>query len=435
MSEKPADKHAAEKLIYGFHPVLARLRQDPSGIFEIYLDLTRRDARARDLVHQARDNGVKLAQVEADRLDRLVGKAAKHQGVVARVKPVALTHSLDEVLENIQGPPLLVILDGVTDPHNLGAIMRSADAFGAHAVIAPKDNAVGINATVEKVASGAAETVPYIMVTNLARTIEDLKEHNIWVIAADMDGDQPLSGIDAKTGIAWVLGAEGAGIRRLVKQSCDQVARIPIGGTVESLNVSVSAALIPFLEHDDANRALMGSNMQRQAVPLLITDPPIVSTGMEKPVAQNSGMVVRAERAGVVTYVDAERILIDNADEYVFRKFQGLNERTCLNQKPIVKKGKQVSTAEVQLGSDTEVGLVAPQDLDVTVPAGTTPGMQAKVVYDGPIKAPISAGQHVADLVITTPDSGEQRLPLVAATDVPAAGFFGRAWAGLKSLL
>ena len=103
--------------------------------------------------------------------------------------------------------------------------------------------------------------------------------------------------------------------------------------------------------------------------------------------------------------------------------------------KPIVKKGKQVSTAEVQLGSDTEVGLVAPQDLDVTVPAGTTPGMQAKVVYDGPIKAPIAAGQHVADLVITTPDSGEQRLPLVAATDVPAAGFFGRAWAGLKSLL
>jgi 23S rRNA (guanosine2251-2'-O)-methyltransferase len=243
MSDKPADRHAAEKLIYGFHPVLARLRQDPKGIFEIYLDLTRRDARARDLVHQARDHGVKLAQVEADRLDRLVGKSAKHQGVVARVKPVALTHSLDEVLENIKGPPLLVILDGVTDPHNLGAILRSADAFGVHAVIAPKDNAVGINATVEKVASGAAETVPYLMVTNLARTIEDLKEHNIWVIAADMDGEQPLSGIDAKTGIAWVLGAEGAGIRRLVKQSCDQVARIPIGGTVESLNVSVSAAL------------------------------------------------------------------------------------------------------------------------------------------------------------------------------------------------
>jgi 23S rRNA (guanosine2251-2'-O)-methyltransferase len=248
MSEKSADKygtekHGAEKLIYGFHAVLARLRQDPSGVLEIYLDLTRRDARARDLVKQAKDNKVGLAQVEADRLNRLVGKNANHQGVVARVKPVALTHSLDEVLESIKGPPLLLILDGITDPHNLGAIMRSADAFGVHAVIAPKDNAVGINATVEKVASGAADTVPYIMVTNLSRTIEELKEHNIWVIATDMDGEQPLSKIDAKTGIAWVLGAEGAGIRRLVKQNCDQVARIPIGGTVESLNVSVSAAL------------------------------------------------------------------------------------------------------------------------------------------------------------------------------------------------
>lgn len=233
----------SEKLIYGFHAVLARLRHDPAGVLEIYLDLTRRDARARDLVAHAAHHHVKIAKVEADRLSRLVGTSVKHQGVVARVKPVALTQSLDDVLENIQGLPLLMLLDGVTDPHNLGAILRSADAFGVHAVIAPKDNAVGINATVEKVASGAADTVPYIMVTNLARTIEDIKEHNIWVIAADMDGDQPLSRIDAKVGIAWVLGAEGSGIRRLVKQACDQIARIPIHGTVESLNVSVSAAL------------------------------------------------------------------------------------------------------------------------------------------------------------------------------------------------
>lgn len=238
MSEK-----AAEKLIYGFHSVLARLRHDPAGILEIYLDVTRRDARARDLVHQAKAAGVRLAQVEADRLERLVGKAARHQGVVARVRPVALSHSLDDILDNVAGAPLLILLDGVTDPHNLGAILRSADAFGAHAVVAPKDNAVGLNATVEKVACGAAETVPYLMVTNLARTIEDLQERNIWVIAADMDGDTPLSGIDCKSGIAWVLGAEGSGIRRLVRQRCDQVARIPIGGTVESLNVSVSAAL------------------------------------------------------------------------------------------------------------------------------------------------------------------------------------------------
>lgn len=233
----------SEKLIYGFHAVLARLRHDPAGVLEIYLDITRRDARARDLAAHAAQQHIKLARVEVDRLGRLVGSAAKHQGVVARVKPVALTHSLDEILDRLSGPPLLLLLDGVTDPHNLGAILRSADAFGVHAVVAPKDNAAGINATVEKVASGAADTVPYIMVTNLARTIAEIKERNIWVIATDMDGDQPLSKVDAKVGIAWVLGAEGSGIRRLVKQVCDQVARIPVGGTVESLNVSVSAAL------------------------------------------------------------------------------------------------------------------------------------------------------------------------------------------------
>jgi 23S rRNA (guanosine2251-2'-O)-methyltransferase len=233
----------SEKLIYGFHAVLARLRHDPAGVTEIFLDLTRRDARARDLQAQAGHSGVRLTLVEADRLARLVGKAVRHQGVVARVKPVVLSHSLDDILERRAGPPLLVVLDGITDPHNLGAILRSADAFGADAVIAPKDNAVGINATVEKVACGAAETVPYLMVTNLARTLAEMKEHDIWVIAADMAGNKPISDVDATLGVAWVLGAEGTGIRRLVKETCDDVARIPIGGTVESLNVSVSAAL------------------------------------------------------------------------------------------------------------------------------------------------------------------------------------------------
>lgn len=239
----PRPSKADEKLIYGFHAVHARLRHDAAGVLDIYLDLTRRDARARELVHAAEDAGVSLHQVEADRLERLVGKSARHQGVVARVRPVQLATSLDDILDAVAGPPLLLLLDGVTDPHNLGAILRSADAFGVHAVIAPKDNAVGVNATVEKVASGAADTVPYLMVTNLARTIEELKERNVWVIAADMDGESDLAGIDCKGGIAWVLGAEGAGIRRLVKQGCDQVARIPLAGTVESLNVSVSAAL------------------------------------------------------------------------------------------------------------------------------------------------------------------------------------------------
>ena len=238
MSEKPA-----EKLIYGFHAVLARLRQDPSGVLEIYLDLTRRDARARDLVKQAKDNKVGLAQVEADRLTRLVGKNANHQGVVARVKPIALTHSLDEVLENIKGPPLLLILDGITDPHNLGAIMRSADAFGVHAVIAPKDRAVGLNATVEKVACGAAETVPYITVTNLARTLRELKERDIWIVGADGEAETDMHSFKHAGALAWVLGAEGEGLRRLTKENCDQLVRIPMLGSVESLNVSVSAGV------------------------------------------------------------------------------------------------------------------------------------------------------------------------------------------------
>lgn len=238
MSERPP-----EKLIYGFHAVLARLRHDPGGVLEIYLDLTRRDARARDLVHQAKDCGVKLAQVEADRLGRLVGKAARHQGVVARVRPVALSHSLDEVLENVRGQPLLLLLDGVTDPHNLGACLRVADAAGAHAVIAPKDRACGLNATAIKVASGAADTVPYIVVTNLARTLRDLKERGIWTIGAAGEATKDVYAIEQKGATAWVLGAEGEGLRRLTRETCDELARIPMYGAVESLNVSVASGI------------------------------------------------------------------------------------------------------------------------------------------------------------------------------------------------
>jgi 23S rRNA (guanosine2251-2'-O)-methyltransferase len=135
------------------------------------------------------------------------------------------------------------VLDGVTDPHNLGAVLRSADAFGAHAVVAPKDRAVGLNSTVEKVASGAAETIPYLMVTNLARSLGELKEHGVWTVAMEAEAAKPLDRIDAKSGIAWVLGAEGAGIRQLTRKTCDESARIPIAGSVESLNVSVSAAI------------------------------------------------------------------------------------------------------------------------------------------------------------------------------------------------
>jgi 23S rRNA (guanosine2251-2'-O)-methyltransferase len=148
-------------------------------------------------------------------------------------------------LEAAQSPeaPLILVLDGVTDPHNLGACLRVADGAGAHAVIAPKDHAVGINATVAKVASGAAETVPYLMVTNLARTLGELKERNIWIIGTSEDAEKTIHEIDLKGPVALVLGAEGPGMRQLTKKTCDELVRIPMLGAVESLNVSVASAV------------------------------------------------------------------------------------------------------------------------------------------------------------------------------------------------
>lgn len=231
-----------EKLIYGFHAIRSRLRAAPGSVLEIWVDQGRNDARMRDLMASIADSGIQVRMVDGSRLDKLVG-GARHQGVVAKVEPVAMPRTLDEVMNAIQGAPLIVVLDGVTDPHNLGAVLRSADAFGAHAVVAPKDKAVGLNATVEKVASGAAETVPYLMVTNLARALDELKDYNVWTVAMDADAQKPIGQIDAKSGVAWVLGAEGSGLRQLTRKTCDELARVPIGGTVESLNVSVTAAI------------------------------------------------------------------------------------------------------------------------------------------------------------------------------------------------
>jgi 23S rRNA (guanosine2251-2'-O)-methyltransferase len=232
----------SERLLYGFHPVLARLRQSPATVHEVLANSGRQDARMCDLVELAENAGVRVRLLPGEALNKLAGHA-RHQGVVARVEVVAMSHSLDDILDAATTPPLVLVLDGVTDPHNLGAILRSADAFGAHAVVAPKDRAAGLNATVEKVASGAAQLVPYLMVTNLSRTLGELKERNLWTVATVMETSTPLSAIDAKSGIAWVLGAEGSGLRRLTRETCDAAATIPMQGSVASLNVSVSAAL------------------------------------------------------------------------------------------------------------------------------------------------------------------------------------------------
>lgn len=230
------------KLIYGFHAVTARLRHDPEGVREIFCAAGRQDGRMRELIALASARGIKLTSLEAARLDGMTGHA-RHQGVVARVSAQQRLLTLDEVLENLTEPALLLVLDGVTDPHNLGAALRVADAAGAHAVIAPKDRACGLSATAIKVASGAAETVPYIVVTNLARSLRELKERGIWTIGAAGEAAQELYAIDQKGPTAWVLGAEGEGLRRLTRETCDELARIPMYGTVESLNVAVAAGI------------------------------------------------------------------------------------------------------------------------------------------------------------------------------------------------
>ena len=241
------------KTLFGFHAVGVRVKTAPKSIIEIYVDPARRDARMRQFVERVQEVGVRLLEADGVRLARLAGSHG-HQGVVARVHPLTQVHSLDELLENLEASnaetapaqrqqPLILVLDGVTDPHNLGACLRVADGAGVHAVLAPKDHAAGINATVAKVASGAAETVPYFMVTNLARTLNELKERNIWIIGTSDLATQTLFQADLTGPVALVLGAEGDGMRALTAKTCDQLVRIPMQGAVESLNVSVASGV------------------------------------------------------------------------------------------------------------------------------------------------------------------------------------------------
>ena len=233
---------AETRIIHGFHAVTARIRQHSDSVLELYVDNQRRDPRARDLLKLAESSGVRIVPVDGKRLDGMAGHAS-HQGIAARVDAARKVVHLDDVLDTLTEPALLLVLDGVQDPHNLGACLRCADAFGAHAVIAPKDRAVGLTATVEKVACGAAETVPYITVTNLARTLRELKERDIWVVGADSEAENDLNHFNHSGALALVLGAEGEGLRRLTRETCDQLVSIPMMGSVASLNVSVSSGI------------------------------------------------------------------------------------------------------------------------------------------------------------------------------------------------
>ena len=242
----------ATEWLAGFHAVEAALRHDGERVLEVIFELGRQDKRIQDLRELAGQIGVQYRDApdtyfeERVRVDR---ELTRHQGVLAKYQspPPADENDLYALLDGLQEPAFLLVLDGVTDPHNLGACLRSAEAAGAHAVVVPRDRAVGMTPTVRKAASGAAERIPFIQVTNLARTLVALKERFIWVVGAAGGGMVSLYETDfAAEPVALVMGSEGEGLRRLTQEHCDQLIYIPMAAPVESLNVSVATAVCLF---------------------------------------------------------------------------------------------------------------------------------------------------------------------------------------------
>ncbi|MCU7922577.1 MAG: 23S rRNA (guanosine(2251)-2'-O)-methyltransferase RlmB [Candidatus Thiodiazotropha sp. (ex Dulcina madagascariensis)] len=229
--------------ILGLHPVRSALKQG-TAVAELLVDAKRRDGRIKEVLDLAHAAGVKCRQIEGRALDEIV-HGTNHQGVALRLRQ---QQSQDEpylkaLLKKLQAPPLLLILDGVQDPHNLGACLRTADAAGVNAVVAPRDRSVSLTPTVRKVASGAAETVPFIQVTNLARTLKWLKSEGIWLIGTAGETTQTLYETDLSGPLAIVMGGEGRGLRRLTREQCDLLVKLPMAGHVESLNVSVATGI------------------------------------------------------------------------------------------------------------------------------------------------------------------------------------------------
>lgn len=242
------------RFIFGFHAITSRLRQNPDSIKELFLDSARQDQRIRDLVKLADTLEIRMIQCDQARLGSMVG-GGHHQGIVAKIDASHHYVDITDVLDTLLVPALLLVLDGIQDPHNLGACLRVADAFGVDAVIAPKDRAVGLTAVVHKVASGAADTVPYIAVTNLARTLRDLKERGITVIGTDAGAETRLDSFRIDGPVAWVMGSEGEGMRQLTRKTCDHLISVPMQGSIDSLNVSVSAGICLFETCRQRNRS------------------------------------------------------------------------------------------------------------------------------------------------------------------------------------
>lgn len=237
---------ADRQVLAGFHAVAARVGAAPESIEALYVDPQRHDPRMRRLCDQAEAAGVRVMHADARRLHALAGEVP-HQGVVALcAAPVALHRTLDDVLAKVDARTVLLLLDGVTDPRNLGACLRTADAAGAAAVIVPRDRSASMTPVVAKAAAGAAESTPLISVTNLSRAMEEIKQAGLWIAGAAGEAERSLYDLDLTGPIAWVLGAEGEGMRRLTRDKCDWLARIPLAGAVESLNVSVAAGVCLF---------------------------------------------------------------------------------------------------------------------------------------------------------------------------------------------
>lgn len=230
------------------HAVEAAIKYEPETVITLFVDKYRKDGKIKDLIQFAHDNNVEVIREHKQKLEKMAG-GSRHQGVVAVCRCNIKTYSENDIPKIIKAAGndcLVLILDGVKDPHNLGACFRSADAAGVDMIIVPKDRAVGLTATVRKVACGGAEKVPFVQITNLARTLKKLQDEGLWLVGAAGEAEKELYDIDFKGPIGIVLGAEEDGLRRLTRENCDFLAKIPMAGTVESLNVSVSAGIFLF---------------------------------------------------------------------------------------------------------------------------------------------------------------------------------------------
>lgn len=234
------------EIVFGLHAVQACLSSKAEDVVSLHVMEGRQDQRMDKIMALAKQHNIAVTLLPRREMDRLC--RGRHQGVIARLKQALERNEghLEEILQGLSEPPFLLILDGVTDPHNLGACLRSADAAGVHAVIVPKDKSAPLNAVAKNVASGAAETVPLVRVTNLARTMKWLQQYGVWIVGAAGETEQSLYDMDLRGPLALAMGAEGSGLRRLTKEQCDHLIQIPMMGSVSSLNVSVASGVCVF---------------------------------------------------------------------------------------------------------------------------------------------------------------------------------------------